>query len=250
MGSELFYQHQLGRGIAYVKGVGGKHMNLESFPETKREILRLLKRADTLSVSSLQSKLNITGQALRKHLTQLKEEGYVDRVSTKKRGPLGGRPTKEYYLTLDGDHLFPKNYDELTVELIDTVANDLGQDALLKILETMTSSRIKKWEPKLQGLDINDRVEALKGLYLQEDAFMEIERTEHAIHLIEHNCPFLSVATKRPALCSVTVSTLTQLLGYKVVRTEKFQDGDRKCVFHISLDQPIDKNAREFTLEE
>ncbi|MFD2617244.1 helix-turn-helix transcriptional regulator [Terrilactibacillus laevilacticus] len=224
-------------------------MNVNSFPETKREILKILKESGSASIAMLQSKLDMTGEALRQHLLQLRQEGFVERKSKKSKDPAGGRPAKQYYLTLEGEHLFPKNYDQLTMEIIDTVADNLGQDALLKILETMTKTRVKKWEPQLQELDINERVEALKGLYLQDDVFMEIEESENAISLIEHNCPFLNVATKRPALCSVTISTLTQLLGYKVERTKRFQNGDGRCVFRISLDQPVDVDSYHFTLE-
>lgn len=224
-------------------------MNINSFSETKQEILKTLKEVGSASIAMLQSKLDMTGEALRQHLLQLKHDGFVERKSKKSKDPLGGRPAKQYYLTLDGEHLFPKNYDQLTMEIIDTVADNLGQEALLKILETMTNTRIKKWEPQLQGLDVNERLEVLKGLYLQDDAFMEIEESENAISLVEHNCPFLNVATKRPTLCSVTVSTLTQLLGYKVERKERFQNGDGRCVFRILLDQPVDVNTYRFTLE-
>jgi predicted ArsR family transcriptional regulator len=224
-------------------------MNINSFSETKREILKTLKEVGSASIAMLQEKLNMTGEALRQHLLQLIHDGFVERKSKKSMDPSGGRPAKQYFLTTEGEHLFPKNYDQLTMEIIDTVAENLGQDALLSVLEIMTNSRIKKWEPQLQGLSVNERVEALKGLYLQDDAYMEIEESENAINLIEHNCPFLNVATKRPALCSVTVSTLTQLLGYKVERTERFQNGDGRCVFRVLLDQPVDADSYHFTLE-
>ena len=206
-------------------------MNINSFSETKREILKALKEFGSASIAKLQSKLDLTGEALRQHLLQLKRDGFVERKSKKKVNSLGGRPAKQYYLTLEGEHLFPKNYDQLTMEIIDTVADDLGQDALKKVLTKMTETRVKNWEAKLQGLSVKERAEALKGLYLQEDAFMQLEESENAIYVIEHNCPFLNVATKRPALCSVTVSTLTRLLGYQVERKERFQNGDGRCVF-------------------
>ncbi|MTT30544.1 ArsR family transcriptional regulator [Terrilactibacillus sp. BCM23-1] len=225
-------------------------MNINSLPETKRAIIKILKEVGSASIATLQTKLDMTGEALRQHLLQLRQNGFVERKSKKSHDPLGGRPANQYYLTLEGEHLFPKNYDQLTMEIIDTVADNLGQDALLKILETMTKTRVKKWEPQLQGLDVNERVEVLKGLYIQDDVFMGIEESDNAIYLIEHNCPFLNVATKRPALCSVTVSTLTQLLGYKVDRKERFQNGDGRCVFRISLDQPVDLNSYRFTFEE
>ena len=56
--------------------------------------------------------------------------------------------------------------------------------------------------------------------------------------------PFLNVATERPAVCSVSVSLLSQLLGVEVVREERFQDGDGRCVFRVYEDRPIPEDQR------
>ncbi len=67
---------------------------------------------------------------------------------------------------------------------------------------------------------------------------MELEWSEDAPALIERNCPFLYVAQKHPAICSVSVNTLERLLGYKVVREQRFQAGHGRCVFRVKLDEP------------
>ena len=54
-----------------------------------------------------------------------------------------------------------------------------------------------------------------------------------AVLLIERNCPFLDVANRRPALCSVTVNTLSRLLGRRVERVRTFQNGHGRCAFRI-----------------
>jgi hypothetical protein len=38
-------------------------------------------------------------------------------------------------------------------------------------------------------------------------------------------------------------------LGYRVRREKRFQDGDGRCVFHVLLDQPIDREHFRFELE-
>jgi len=60
---------------------------------------------------------------------------------------------------------------------------------------------------------------------------------------------FLKVALQQPALCSVTVSILTQLLGVKVVRVERFQSGHGRCVFHIYKKQPVSAKNLKFQFE-
>ena len=78
---------------------------------------------------------------------------------------------------------------------------------------------------------------------------MDVDNTDGELRLIERNCPFLNVASRRPALCSVTVSTLSRLLGYRVVREKRFQDGDGRCVFRVQLDDPIEVDDFQFAFE-
>jgi predicted ArsR family transcriptional regulator len=81
---------------------------------------------------------------------------------------------------------------------------------------------------------------------------MEVDKDEASgeLRLVERNCPFLNVASRRPALCSVTVSTLSRLLGHTVTREKRFQDGDGRCVFRVHLNQPINTDAFRFAFEE
>jgi predicted ArsR family transcriptional regulator len=82
-----------------------------------------------------------------------------------------------------------------------------------------------------------------------DDAFVEVEKVPEGYRLIERNCPFLDVALARPVLCSSTVSTLTRLLGRRVVREERFQDGHGCCSFRIHEDEPVDVSTLRFARE-
>jgi len=78
---------------------------------------------------------------------------------------------------------------------------------------------------------------------------METEEVEGGYRLIERNCPFFNTAMRRPALCSISVNALTQLLGVRVRREEKFQNGDGRCVFRVYANEPVDSANWEFRLE-
>ncbi|MCG8432716.1 MAG: DNA-binding protein, partial [Gammaproteobacteria bacterium] len=56
--------------------------------------------------------------------------------------------------------------------------------------------------------------------------------------------PFLNVAMKEPRLCSLTISTMKRLLGVEVERTDRFQNGDGRCVFRIHANKPVAKKFR------
>lgn len=224
-------------------------MNLENLPETRRAIITTLKRNGSTTIAELAAKLRMTGEAVRQHLMQLEQEGWIERRTERGTGQGAGRPVMLHSLTPAGEHLFPKHYDNLTVEVLDTVAEHLGHQAIEQILTTMTEARVREWEPRLYGLNLTERVNALKEVYLADDAYMDVENMEDQLCLIERNCPFLNVAMRRPVLCSVTVSVLTRLLGYRVVREERFQNGDGRCVFRVLLDQPVDTNTFTLALE-
>ena len=222
---------------------------LNQIPGPRRDILYYIKQYGQTTVADLSSRLQMTGEAVRQHLLHLIQDGYIQRQSERTPAAGAGRPSLYYSLTIDGEHLFPKSYDGLTVELIDTVISQLGEEALKEVLSKMTESRVQQWEFQLRGLTLLERVAALKDIYMENDSFIGIEQNGEEILLIERNCPFANVAMKRPALCSVTVNVLTRLLGIQVVRKEKFQNGDGRCVFSILSTQAIDTGSYSFLFE-
>jgi predicted ArsR family transcriptional regulator len=128
------------------------------------------------------------------------------------------------------------------------MAESFGPSALAAALERITDAWVDAWEPRLAGKSLEERLALLKDYYLPNDPFLSIEHNG-GVSLVEHNCPFLTVAMARPTVCSVTVNALTRLLGYQVVRVRKFQDGDGCCEFRILTDQPVDASQHEFALE-
>jgi predicted ArsR family transcriptional regulator len=191
----------------------------------------------------------LTGEAVRQQLLQLQREGWLEaRVTrTSDRGRTG-RPATSYSLTEAGDHLFPKHYDTLSIEMFDAISEELGPEALKKVLEKLSNAKVGVTESVLRSLSLPARMQALKDWYLKDDPHMAVEQAENGYRLIERNCPYINTAMNRPSLCSVSVNALTKLLGVRVEREEKFQNGDGRCVFRVYADEPVDEKA-EFRLE-
>ena len=215
---------------------------LDAMPEARRSILVALKRGGSQGIGELADGIGISYEGVRQQLGQLELEGWITR-RVERTVPRPGRPRSLYRLTSAGEHLFPKEYDDLAVALIDAASERLGPEATRDLLEEIARKKIEYWEPLLAGKSFEERLEALRGIYLADDPFCAVEYGEgEAPRLMEMNCPFLEVARRRPALCSVTVSVLRHLLGREVVRTERFQDGDGRCVFKV-LDEPAGEPA-------
>lgn len=211
---------------------------LDSMPEHRQVLLTALKARGPLPISELSGDLGISYEGVRQHLSQLELEGWVARRLERDSGP--GRPRSLYHLTTAGDHLFPKEYEDLAVALIDAAAERLGPAAVRALLEEVARRKIEQWEPKLRGKPLEERLEALRSIYVAGDPFCSVNEDESGkLHLVERNCPFLEVARRRPALCSVTVSVLRRLLGREVVRVERFQSGQGRCVFEVLTDRPV-----------
>jgi predicted ArsR family transcriptional regulator len=226
--------------------------NVENISDVQQQILTFIKQQGEMTNAAIAERLNVSYEAVRQQLRQLEAAQLV--VPRKKRleGQRVGRLTKVYTLSATGDHLFPKAYDALAVELIDTLAAALGPEALRQVLATFTDENVRQWTPHLQDKSLLDRLEALKGIYLEDDAYMAVDQDEVSgeLRLVERNCPFLNVASRRPALCSVTVSALSRLLGYTVTREKRFQNGDGRCVFRVHPDQPVNTDTFRFAFEE
>lgn len=220
-----------------------------SLDGTSGAMLAFLKRKRAASVAELAAHLRISYEGARQHVGQLRRKGLIERNVVRAPRASAGRPVAHYALSREGDHLFPKSYDELTVELIDALTERLGDQALKQVLATFTDKRVHRWSGRLEGKSLKQRVAELKSIYGEDDPFMTVEMGRDSIRLIERNCPFLNVASRRPALCSVTVSTLQRLLGVKVVREERFQSGHGRCAFRIFPHRPINVRRHRFTLE-
>ena len=209
-----------------------------------------MKRQGPATIAQLADQLQLTGEAVRQQLLQLQREGWIEaKIARSPERGRTGRPATSYSLTEAGDHLFPKNYDLLNVAMLDAVAEELGPDAAKKVLRRVTDERVATSESTVRGLSLEKRVEILKGLYFENDPYMEAERVDDGFLLVERNCPYFTTAMQRPALCSVSVNVLSRLLGVRVTREEKFQNGAGRCVFHIYADEPIEPADDEFRLE-
>jgi predicted ArsR family transcriptional regulator len=219
-------------------------------PDSRRAILTTLKQHGPATIAHLADALGLTGEAVRQQLLQLHRDGWVEaRIERSEERARTGRPATIYRLSEAGDHLFPKHYATLSIEMLDAVAEEIGPDALTRILRRLADDKAEAFGAGLRGLTLAQKVNALKSWYFNDDPYMDIETTGGSYRLVERNCPFLNTALRRPMICSISVNALTRVLGFRVVRDEKFQDGDGRCIFRVLEDQPVDPNSWEFKLE-
>lgn len=224
-------------------------VDMDTLSEARQAILSFIKERGGGTTAEIADALATSYEGARQQLVQLERDGLIARSLRRTPDSGAGRPASEYRLTARGEDLFPKAYDALAVEMLDVVAHELGTEALRAVLEAMTQDRVDRWAAQLEGLSLEQKLDALSDLYRPNDEHTEVLSGGEFPEIVERNCPFLNVASRRPALCSVTVSTLQRLVGYRVERVKKFQQGHGRCVFRIRTDQPLPPQERRFEFE-
>lgn len=217
--------------------------------DIRRKILHFLKTRGKSLISEVAKHFRISHEGARKQLVLMEKSGWVSR-ETPAAPPGGvGRPNAEYSVTREGDHLFPKSYDQLSIALLSVLKENLGPETVRQVLGALAQKQVEAWEPLMEGKDPKEKLAALRGLYQKNDPFMSVDSKDGDLILIERNCPFLNVAMAHPALCSLSEETLERLLGHPVVREERFQAGHGRCAFRVRLDKPLPKKAFRFESE-
>ena len=174
--------------------------------------------------------------AVRQHLSQLAEDGLVSSQDPElqKRG----RPVKSWKLTGDGHRRFPDAHAQVTTEIIASVSDLLGPDALDKIINHRAEKSYLHYKSELekhQGLA--QKVQTLARLRSDEGYMAEVESISNSEHrLIENHCPICIAATSCQGFCRSELEIFMQLFDgiAKVVREDYLLDGARRCSYRIS----------------
>lgn len=200
-----------------------------------------MKEEGFVSIPRIARVIGVSHEAARKHVVELQRSGWIETdcgpEEAKRRQSAPGRPPVRYCLSERGDHLFPKQYAELLIKLLDTIAAEGGADAAAAVLARITDERVAALEPRMAAKPMSRRMGTLQAIYRDGDPFADVEKRGGDYVVVERNCPYLSFAMERPDICSTTVSTLRRLTGCEVVRERRFQDRDGRCEFHVRTAQ-------------
>ena len=126
---------------------------------TRSELLSILKRADGREVSQLAKELDISGVAVRRHLSVLDRDGHVC-YRTAKRGR--GRPVRIYQLTETAETFFPNRSGGVAQELLQRVQDTAGAKAVNSAMQSRMDDLQKRYEVQLRGArSLKKRMEKL-----------------------------------------------------------------------------------------
>jgi predicted ArsR family transcriptional regulator len=201
--------------------------------DAKRRIIEALKRADSSTAHDLAQLFNTTTTAVRQHLDALEQSGLVERFE----GPIlgRGRPAIRWRTTPLSLELFPDRHGELTVDLIRSIRNTLGEEALDRVIDQRASEQLASYRATLPDADVPVRVRALAERRSAEGYLAEVVADADDLILIEHHCPICVAATSCQGLCRSELEVFQAALGdsVEVSREQHLLSGDARCAYRI-----------------
>jgi len=206
---------------------------LAELPPTRRALLVTLRKRGEARAEELARELGITVSAVRQHLRGLAAAGLVVHRDARGAGP--GRPRRSYRLGAAADALFPKAYGELTLELLDHLAEE-DPDLVRRAFDRRRAARVARTRARLAGLDFDARVAEIARA-LDEDGYLaDVEPLPDGAgyRICEHNCAIFAVARRHRHACATELSFLREVLPEAdVTRAAHILSGSHACVYEV-----------------
>lgn len=199
----------------------------------RREILNILKTREGMTADALSRVIGTSAVAVRQHLTTLEAEGYV--VARLERRPVG-RPVQVFTLTEAADELFPKNYHQFSLGLLQEIRELQGEEGVRRLLENWRRRLVDTYSPLMAGQDLEGRVETLSRILNEKGYMAEWEPSDGGFVLTAHNCVIPKVAREFPLACEQELLLFSELLNAQVTRMRHMSRGDASCKYFIHLD--------------
>ncbi len=209
--------------------------------DTRRRLLRLLKRRGQLTLEEAVAATGLTRPTLREHFVQLERDGLVyHTIARQKRG----RPRLLYRLTPAGAQLFPNRDGALLGRLLAFLKEEGAEELLQRFFERYWAERLQIARQRLASAQTSEARLAALRTFLEEEGFMpEIVHSEQGLAIRECNCPFSETVRHTRLPCYLEARFFERLLGQKVLRVTYIPEGSSACSYIFSKRRATDPIA-------
>ncbi|MEO9125196.1 MAG: iron-sulfur cluster biosynthesis transcriptional regulator SufR [Microcoleus sp.] len=211
---------------------------------TKQDILQYLLKGGQGTALELAESLEMSPQAIRRHLKDLEAEGAI-RYQSVQAGM--GRPQHIYELTSLGRDRFPNRYGDFAVSFLDTLAETVGREQVISILRKQWQRKATDYRRLVGSGSLQERVSKLVELRRAEGYMAEcypvesvgVEMCDRDVKgdrfvLMEHNCAISNVAETFPSVCGNELEMFAGVLpDCTIERTHWIIDGEHRCGYLI-----------------
>lgn len=197
-------------------------------------LLMTLKMHGAQTSAEVGRRQGITGEAARQQLMKLHEEGLVDE---ERRSAGRGRPATYWHLTDKAQARFPDTHAALTVDILRSISEVLGPDALDRIIAEREVATLAQYRDAMADCEsTRDRLERLAELRSAEGYMAQVEEDEDGtLRLVENHCPICAAASFCQGFCRAEKAVFQNALGSSatIERDEHIVSGGRRCTYVV-----------------
>ena len=211
-------------------------MTTTNHTSTKQDILEYLLKHRQARAQQLAEALEISPQAIRRHLKDLEAEGLILHQAVSSGM---GRPQHLYRLSDQGKAKFPHRYGEFAVSFLDTLVETVGEEQMGVVLRKQWERKAREYRQRLGNGSLAQRVARLVQLRQEEGYMAELHQTENTGNgqrfiFSEHNCAISDVAESYPTVCGHELDMFSAILPDCIVeRTQWINNGQHLCGYSI-----------------
>ncbi len=194
----------------------------------------ILKTRGPLPLHALAEALKVTTEGARFQLQKLAADGLVQ-ATTAVKGR--GRPQQIWSLTEKSESRFPDTHAELTLRLISSIRETLGDDALNAVILSQQKNNIRKYNTELKQFpELEDKLQELAALRDKEGYMASCTKEGDSFLLVENHCPICAAAKACQGFCKAELETFRTVLGKEVnvQREDHIVAGARRCAYRIT----------------
>lgn len=211
-------------------------------PSTKQDILQQLLKRGQANTHELAEQLEVTPQAIRRHLKDLESEGLI-LFETVHSGM--GRPQHVYQLSRAGRDRFPNHHDVFAIDLLDTLSETVGKDQMRSILRKQWERKALEYQQQLGQGSLSERIAKLVKIRASEGYMAEYypipkdvdPRKARQFIFTEYNCAISHIAETFPSVCDHELEMFALALeDCQVKRTHWIVNGEHRCGYLIQAE--------------
>jgi predicted ArsR family transcriptional regulator len=210
--------------------MGKRSVGPDSLEGTRGRIIDLIRRSPT-TITEIASRLDLTYNAVRGHLTALERDGLI-RPAGVRRGET--RPSTMYELAPGVDDVLSRAYMPFASHLVRSLAERIPERELDVIMRDVGHRISTEW-PRARGT-LTERVESASALLQELGAPNELERIDHTVRIRGFGCLLAAAVQGKPHVCRVMETLLAEFIGTPV--RECCERAERpKCCFEIEVSE-------------